>query len=39
VQLPGDLQRLQAHRRAYSEAEKTALFSKTAADFYRLGLG
>jgi predicted TIM-barrel fold metal-dependent hydrolase len=22
-----------------SEAEKTALFSKTAADFYRLGLG
>jgi predicted TIM-barrel fold metal-dependent hydrolase len=23
----------------YSEAEKTALFSKTAADFYRLGLG
>jgi hypothetical protein len=23
----------------YSEAEKTALFSKTATDFYRLGLG
>jgi predicted TIM-barrel fold metal-dependent hydrolase len=23
----------------YSEAEKTALFSKTAADFYRLRIG
>src|SRR6266852_7782124 len=29
----------QAHRRAYSEAEKPALFSKTATEFYRLRLG
>jgi len=38
MQLSSDLQRLQAAPAQYSEAEKTALFSKTATDFYRLQL-
>jgi hypothetical protein len=38
VQLPGNLQRLQGIAAQHSEEEKTALFFRTAMDFYRLKL-